>query len=292
MKLIRKFTVFIFTLIVLIINGVNASPIVYIPLGSGNQVIEVDAVTDTITATYTDVENPHGLVATPDGEYVIAGSLKETPLKEGQDKTTLNSVLALIHPAHGHVMGNIAVPGWTHHQAITPDGRYVISTHPTRGGISVVDLQNNNVSKTIATGMTPNYTVVLPDGSFAYVSNSGSNTISEINLTNWTVTRSLESGPAPEHIALSGDNTQLFVTNPRAGNVSAVSIKSGKITQSWHLGDQLHGLDVGDDGKTIFVTSKKDEKLKALDTTTGKVINETALSPAPYHLNTISGTGI
>ena len=45
-----------------------AAPTVYIPLGSGNQVIAVDGATDEIIATYTGVDNPHGLVATPDAE--------------------------------------------------------------------------------------------------------------------------------------------------------------------------------------------------------------------------------
>ncbi len=48
---------------------------------------------------------------------------------------------------------------------------------------------------------------------------------------------------------------------------------------------------MGDDGKTLFISSKKGNKLVALDTGTGNVIKETMLSPAPYHLNTITGTG-
>jgi hypothetical protein len=43
----------------------TADPTVYIPLGSADQVIEVDAAMAEITATVTGVENPHGLVATP-----------------------------------------------------------------------------------------------------------------------------------------------------------------------------------------------------------------------------------
>ena len=100
-----------------------AGTTVYIPLGTANQVIAVDAEKDTITATYDGVDNPHGLVATPDGEYLVAGSLKETALKSGEAEDTLNSKLFLIHPAHGHVMSTIPVAGWSHHQAITPDGR-------------------------------------------------------------------------------------------------------------------------------------------------------------------------
>lgn len=271
-------------------NSLYASPTVYIPLGSGNQVIAVDAATDKITASYSDVINAHGLVSTPDGEYLIAGSLKEEPLKKGQSKDTPNSQLFLIHPAHGHVMSTIPVAGWTHHQAITPDGKYVLSTHGMRGNVSVVDLEENKVVNTITTGKVPNYTLITQDGKKAYVSNTGENSISEIDLASWKVTRKLESGPAPEHMAFSKDEKTIYVTNPRAGKIAVISVASGKMTRQYKVGRAVHGLDIGDDGKTLFVSSKKDNKLVSIDTQTDKQ-TELALSPAPYHLNTITGTG-
>ncbi len=269
---------------------VYASPTVYIPLGSGNQVIAVDAATDKITASYSDVDNPHGLVATPDGEYLIAGSLKQTPIPKGKPANTPNSKLYFIHPAHGHVMSTISVSGWTHHQGITPDGRYVLSTHAMKGNVSVLDLENNEIIKTIKTGRVPNYILVTKDGKRAYVSNTGANNLSEINISSWKVARTLESGPAPEHMAFSGDQKTIFVSNPRKGQVSAISVKTGNITSTYKIGKAVHGLDIGDDGTTLFVSSKKENKLVAINTENGKK-RELPLSPAPYHLNTITGTG-
>jgi len=271
-------------------NTVNAAPTVYIPLGSANKVIAVDAATDKITATYTDVINAHGLVATPDGEYLIAGSLAEDPVKKGQPKNTPNSKLFFIHPVHGHVMATIPVSGWSHHQAITPDGKYVLSTHGMRGNISVVDVEENKVIKTIETGKVPNYSLITKDGSTAYVSNTGENTLTEIDLKNWKIKRKLESGPAPEHMVFSRDQKRIYVTNPRAGKIAVISVASGKIVKSYPIGKAVHGLDIGDDGKTLFVSSKKEDKLVAVNTETGEK-RELALSPAPYHLNTITGTG-
>jgi len=271
-------------------SNLLASPTVYIPLGSANQVIAVDAANDKITTTYTGVGNPHGLVATPDGEHLIAGSLQETPLKSDQAKDSANSNLFLIHPAHGHVMANIPVSGWTHHQAMSPDGRYVLSTHGGRGYVSVMDMEKNEVVRTIATGPGPNYTLITKDSKYAYVSNSANNTISEIDLGSWKVMRTLESGPAPEHMVFSSDESMIHVTNPRAGKISTVSLLTGRVEASYSAGQSVHGLDLGDDGKTLYVSSKKEDKLTAIDTKTG-VKRELSLSPAPYHLNTISGTG-
>lgn len=286
----NKFVTFTLIGLVTAMGAAFAEPLVYVPLGSGNQVIEIDAATDQITKSFTGVDNPHGLVATPDGEYLIAGSLKETPLTKGQAADSPNSKLALIHIEHGHVMSSIGVSGWTHHQAISPDGKYVISTHPTRGNISVVDLNGNKLLKTVSTGPSPNYSVFTSDGKRVYVSNSGNNSISEIDALSWVVLRTLESGPAPEHLVLSKDEKSLFVTNPRAGKVSEISINNGKVTNDWKIGDKVHGLDIGDDDKTLFISAKKGDLLVALNTNTGN-IRSIILAPAPYHLNTIKGTG-
>jgi len=282
-----------FVLAVLCLGGgtfAMAAPIAYIPLGSANQVIAVDAANGKIIRSYSGVENPHGLVATPDGEYLVAGSLKETPVPAGAPSDTPNSKLYVIHPEHGHVMAEIPVPGWTHHEAVTPDGKYVISTHPTRGGISVVDVINNKVYKTIKTGPSPNYTLVTKDGKRAYVSNSGNGTLSEIDLSKWEVTRSLEAGPTPEHLVFSPDEKTIYVSNDRAGTVSVVSVEQGKVETTYKIGKRVHGLDIGDDGKTLFISSRSDDKLVALDTQTGEQ-RVLTLSPEPYHLDKIPGTG-
>jgi len=267
-----------------------AAPTAYIPLGSANQVIAVDAANDKIIRSYSGVENPHGLVATPDGDYLVAGSLKETPVPAGAPSDTPNSKLYVIHPEHGHVMAEIPVSGWTHHEAVTPDGKYVISTHPTRGGISVVNVINNKVYKTIKTGPSPNYTLVTKDGKRAYVSNSGNGTLSEIDLSKWEVTRSLEAGPTPEHLVFSPDEKTIYVSNDRAGTVSVVSVKEGKVEATYKIGKRVHGLDIGDDGKTLFISSRSDDKLVALDTQTDEQ-RVLTLSPEPYHLDKIPGTG-
>src|SRR3569832_567306 len=108
-----------------------AAPIAYIPLGSANQVIAVDAENDKIIRSYSGVENPHGLVATPDGDYLVAGSLKETPVPESTPSNTPNSKQKKNQPKHNQDKTKNPETKKTHHEAVTPDGKYVISTHPT-----------------------------------------------------------------------------------------------------------------------------------------------------------------
>jgi YVTN family beta-propeller protein len=271
-------------------SAVDAAPTVYIPLGSGNQVIAVDAATDRILTSYPGVDNPHGLVATPDGEYLIAGSLTETPVPGGAPHDTPNSKLFLIHPQHRHVMRVVPVAGWSHHQAITPDGRYVLSTHPTRNAVSVLDMVGNRIVHTIATGAGPNYALVTRDGRHAYVSNAGDGTLSEISIPDWKPARHLAAGPEPEHLAWSHDEHLIYAISPRAGTVAEIAVADGKITRSFAVGKNAHGLDISDDGKTLYATARGEDKLVAIDLASGET-RSLALAPAPYHLDTIHGAG-
>ena len=268
----------------------GATKTVYIALGSGNQVIAINPATGKIITTYTGVENPHGLVATPDGEYLVAGSLSETPLPQGAPADRPNSKLFVIHPLHGHVMSTVPVAGSTHHQAITPDGRYVISTHLGRGYISVVDITTEKVIQTVKTGQTPNYTLVTRDGKRAFVSNTGDGTLTEVGIPQWKAVRRLDAGPTPEHMVFSSDQKRIFVASARAGMISMVNVSTGKIEREFKAVKQAHGIDLGDDGRTLFVSDRADDKLVAVNTETGSM-QTLALSPAPYHLGVVPGTG-
>jgi DNA-binding beta-propeller fold protein YncE len=82
----------------------------------------------------------------------------------------------------------------------------------------------------------------------------------------------------------------LYVANIEAGTVSVVSLAQGEVVETLAIGGEVHGLDVSDDGKTLFVSGKGEDKLVAVDVGTGQM-RSAPLSPAPYHLAVVPGTG-
>lgn len=74
------------------------------------------------------------------------------------------------------------------------------------------------------------------------------------------------------------------------GTVTAIKVSTGQIEKTFQFEKRLHWLDISDDGRTLFISNKKEQRLTALDlkTDTRRVL---PLSPAPYHLETIEGTG-
>jgi len=291
-----------------------AERLVYVPLGSAAKVVIVDVQKSAVVREIKDLPAVHGLAGTPDGRFLIAGSYDERPAQAGTSKKPAGvsekdhqahhakrpegarnedavlSTVSIVEAASGKVVRRIDVPGAVHHVAVRPDGKYAVVTHPNQDAITVIDLGSHEVVDTIKTGTQPNYAVFSPDGSHLFVSNASAGTISQLETKGWSVLGSIKVGEQPEHIVLSRDGKTLFVNNVEGGSVSVVDTQDGKVTKTVPIGSTLHGIDLSDDGTTLFVASLGDNKIVAVDLRTW-TNRSVVLSPAPYHLATIRGTG-
>lgn len=302
----------VMTLPLLVMGGTE----VYVPLGSANAIAIVDADKDQVVAEIPEINSSHGLAVSWDGRFLVAGSQSERP--KGTVPGKPDDISEEDHAAHHGAAGKVAVPlnekgessgmvylvdaekrrvlriidvpGAVHHTLVTPDGRYAVVTHPGRGSVSVVDIHGHNVLTELPTGPSPNYVVSKRDGTRIYVSNAGNETVSEIDTDTWTVLRNLPAGKTPEHLVLSPDERYLYAANPGGGSVSRIDLESAEITQRYAVGGAAHGVDLSDDGRFLFASSKADDKLVAYDLASGE-LRTVPLSPAPYHITAIRGTG-
>ena len=308
-NLINKIAILTLTLGYL--GTAQAANTLYVPVGSANEVLIIDADLDKVVGSIGDVTNAHGLASTPVGDLLVAGSMALAPenqtIPEGisedehnahhadsksQNTQSANnaSYISIIDAKAKRVLRRIDVDGISHHSVITADGRYALSTHTTTGGISVIDMQSKSLQRTIATGPVPNYVLVSSDGKMAYVSNSGNGTVSEIAIDQWEVRRSFRVGTTPEHMAFSQDEKTLYVINVGDNSVTAVSILDGKSIDTYSVGNGPHGIDISDDGKRLFVSNKKGNGLTLIDINSG-TSSTRSLAPDPYHIKSIKGTG-
>lgn len=311
-KIIAAVTIPVFGLIM--VTSVSYATTVYVPLGEANQVQVIDAGNDRVTGVVEGVDNAHGLAITPDGRYLVAGSYSELPPgledapprpegvsaaehekhhakpDQSADAQVGTSYVSVIDSDTRKVVRRIAVRGAVHHVAVSPHGRFAVTTHPGAGGISVIDFAESTVIRTIQTGLVPNYAIFTPDGQTLFVTNAGDNTVSEITVGAWALTRNIATGGSPEHLVLSGDNSTLYVNNVAEGTVSAISVDEGRVTRTFQAGSVPHGIDISNDGRTLFVSSQGDDKLVAIELATGDV-REIALAPAPYHVTAVRDTG-
>lgn len=293
---------------------VAADDIVYVPLGGDGKIVLVDAEGDRLVGTIEGLPAVHGLAATPDGRFLIAGSYDERetgsdlpakpvgmsedehaahhakPSGEPKEAGLAVSAVSIVSTAERAVVRRIDVPGAVHHVAVSPHGQWAVVTHPTADAISVIDLGTQTVLTTVKTGPLPNYAAFSPDGRRVYVSNAGNDTVSVLDTADWTVGRNLAVGRSPEHVVLSEDGSVLYVNNVDDGTVTVFDLRSGAAAKAIPVGQVLHGIDLSDDGRTLFVSALGDNVLAAIDVETGAV-RKTTLTPAPYHLAALRGSG-
>lgn len=296
-------------------TGSVFAQVVFIPEGSANSVLAVNADDGTPIRRIPDLEAVHGLSSANGLKVLVAGSLTEIePESSGEeikppgvssedhaahhatsnDETNVPggmqvSLLSLISSDTGDVLRKIKVPGAVHHTAISPSERLAVATHPSGDGISVVDLVENEFKTFVPTGAGSNYAVFGVDSNLVYVSNTGNGTISEVDLGREIVLRNFPVGDSPEHIVFLKSSGALYVADSNAGRVAELIVDSGEVRRVFELGGEIHGLDVSPDSRRLFVGGTSNDRLHAIDLETGR-IDSAPLSPAPYHLTTISGS--
>ena len=294
----------------------TAQTIVFVPEGSADSVRMVKAETGETIRRITGLEAVHGLSGAPGVPYLVAGSYAETdrvaivelnqPEGASEDEHAAHhakpaakpigpadagiSILSVLDAASGEIIRRIGVPGAVHHTAVSPDGRFAVATHPSDDGISVVDLTTFELIAFIPTGSMPNYAAFGSAPDIVYVSNGGNGTISEIDLDRAIVRRNMVAGTAPEHIVIDAANSILFAADAEEGNVLELSLEDGSVLRSFAIGGELHGLDLSDDRTSLFVAGRGEDKIVAVDLATGG-LTFAPLSPEPYHLTNIPGTG-
>ena len=288
---------------------------VFIPEGSADAIRIVDAHTGQNVGRISGIEAVHGLAGSPNSSYLVAGSYMEVDREDAaemskpaavsedehaahhaQPKQALGpkdagiSLLSVIDAASGDLLRKIEVPGAVHHVAVSPDGRFAVSTHPNGDGISVVDLESFELFAWILTGPMPNYAVFGTDPGIVYISNAGNGTVSEVDLELGIVRRNIIAGEAPEHLTMSSDGGTLYVADADIGRIVEIDLATGRDVRTFEIGGEIHGLDVTDDQTHLLVAAKETDRIVSIDLKSGNII-EAVLSPAPYHLTTILGTG-
>tara|TARA_R110002126_G_C10485269_1_gene502400 strand:- start:3784 stop:4842 length:1059 start_codon:yes stop_codon:yes gene_type:complete len=293
-----------------------AEPIVFVPEGSADTVLVVDAETGETVRRITGLEAVHGLSGAPGVPYLVAGSYAETdraavaeltqPEGVSEDEHAAHhsggedapigpsdagiSIISVLDATSGEIMRRIEVPGAVHHTAVSPDGRYAVAIHPAGDGISVIDLTSFTLTAYIPTGSMPNYAAFGSDPDVVYVSNTGNGTISEVDLGRGIVRRNIVVGTGPEHIVIDPSTAVLYAADADAGNVIELSLSDGTVLRSFAVGGELHAIDLSDDRATLFVAGRGEDKIAAITLADGE-IQYANLSPEPYHLTNVPGTG-
>jgi YVTN family beta-propeller protein len=158
------------------------------------------------------------------------------------------------------------------YNAVTPDGKRVLSTSPSTDTVYVFDATNGKQLAIIPVGKAPKGVKVTPDGKHAYVSNEGSANLSVIDLNSLSVVNSIKVEDAPHNVRFTKSGQTAYVTLQGGAGIGVIDTKAQKMIKVIPVPGITgpHNLDLSADESTAFVRDFV-HHVAVLDLRSGKV---------------------
>lgn len=197
----------------------------------------------------------------------------------------------IINPKSKTVEGTINVGNGVFHMWADGLGKQLWVNNDTANTISVIDLNNNTVVKTINVGMKPHDIFLTKDATKAYVSvfntdASMPDKIYSYSISDYSKTGEVNVGKDPHLYHLPNSN-KLFVPC-QSGQVYTLNGSDLSVTSNNSF-TGAHGIFPSPDQNTIFVTNISGGQLYAINTATntliGSSVNSTGSTPHNITIN-------
>jgi hypothetical protein len=189
----------------------------------------------------------------------------------------------------------LLLPLVAHADGGAPNVAYVAGT---TSGISVIDISQQKVTRTIAVNGSPHTVFLSLDGSFLYVTepHQGQLAVLAANTGNEICHASVPGQPSLLTID-NGSNT-IFVAGNGASSVSAIDPTTCKIKHTFQTSGTVYGIAVaavgsslsGDTGNQLWVSAGN--TLTTFDDVTGKVIGSIVIPGGPRYITIPAGATI
>lgn len=205
--------------------------------GGDNTVSVVDTATLKVVDTVATGEFPHGIRVSPNGKHAYVANLnggtvsvidlasrkQVNQIKVGKGPAQVGFTpdgrlafvslsqegrVAVVDPKEQKVVRTIGVGVVPIQLFVTPDGsKLIVANQGTRKSsgktVSIIDLNNFEVIKTITTGDGAHGVAIGADGRYAYVSNVYANSVTVIDIQAGKAVKTLSIGRGPNGITVA-----------------------------------------------------------------------------------------
>jgi DNA-binding beta-propeller fold protein YncE len=216
----------------------------------------------------TEIDGPHGLAISPDGQYFYVSIAHGTPYGTLQKFST----------ATGELVERTTLGLFPATVGVTPDGDYAFVTNFNLHGdhvpssVSKVHLPSLTEVARTETCVMPHGSRINPQGTRQYSTCMMDQKLVEIDVASGEVSRTLELAPAahggahaghaaarvcsPTWAQPSADGSKVYVACNKAAEIVEVDVASWRVTRRFATGEAPYNLDVTPDGRYLLVTLK------------------------------------
>ncbi len=260
-----------------VVKVTDPTSVVMIVNRDGNDIAFMDIKTKKIVGrTFLGNNvNPHMVMMSPDGRYVVTGGTRANKAYIIDAKT-----LELVKV--------IPVDIAPEHLAFSPDSRWYYQGNPEGDSISVIDMLSLTKIKSIPGLVEPLNTVFLPDGSKAYVGNYGAHWVGVIDVRRHELLKKIEIGTVPGVAKLdpakylgevhginipqiTNDGKFLYASDTDLGVVAKIDPREDKVVKVIRVGKDPWRIYMNHDGNYAITPNNGDQTISIIDLRTDKV---------------------
>jgi YVTN family beta-propeller protein len=222
----------------------------------------IDVATNNAYGTVTTGQQPHHVLATPDGKEFWVTLYGENRLQVFDSQT--------LQP-----LASVDVGASNDDLAFDPQGKRLYVSLGKTDGVAVVDVAARKLLQTVPVGKTPHGVRVSPDGKSLVVTNTADNTVSVLGLDpQAAVKATIKTGADPFEVLISADSTKAYVSNFLGDSISIVDLVAQKTIGYIRSGKQpaMIALDQSSGQEKLWVANTGSSEVWVLDAATRKLI--------------------
>lgn len=241
---------------------IHAGGIIYTADERGNSISAIDISTGQVTTVPIKI-SPHNVQITTDGTRLLAvgdpaidgkghahGAAHGSGKSNGRllvfdasavSKGPVADIVVGTHPAH------VIVDQWARHAFVTNAGDSTVS---------IVDMENRKIVKTIRAGRYPHGLRMSPKGREVYVANVQDGSLSVIDASTLTEVARIPVGKAPVQVGFTPDGSRVYVSLRDENSVAVVDTTTRKLIGKIGVGRNPIQVYATPDGRFVYVANQ------------------------------------
>jgi YVTN family beta-propeller protein len=258
-------------------------------------VIDLDRL--DVTSTFpTGGKGARGIAITADGRYLLVANRDNGDLSvlASADGRVVKRVPIGKNPEFVRISGNHAYVTNEPSERPTASGPASAAAAPQHGSdealparISVVDLTQWKVVRTITTGLETEGIEFSPDGRLLLVTNEGDDTVTVYDQASGRQVELIRmpKGSRPRGIKLSPDGRHYAVTLEHANSVLLLDARDYHVARQVPTGASPYGVAFDREGKRMLVAAARADTLQVFDTTNYENIASLPVGKRCWHFS-------
>jgi YVTN family beta-propeller protein len=198
------------------------------------------------------LREPHHLVLSPDGRYLLVGD-------------TGGNEMFFLDPNTGAIERRLPIAD-PYQLGFSPNGKWLVVNGLARDQVDVYDAATMKLVKRFPIASMPSHLAFSPNSATVYVSLQGSNRLAAIDLTRLAVIWDVPVGSTPAGVLWNRGH--VLVADMGTDYVAEVDPTDGNIINRIRTGNGAHQLFTSPDGKLIYVNNRAAGTITALDAVT------------------------